>query len=160
MGDQQQHAVGIAVRQSGRGRVGVFVERVRHFMIQSNQFLDLRNGLQADRTERIVGIDQGGVVGRDAEPKELFRPLGSVLLAAGQGKAGVQLGGSRYPVPKLPLPIVPLIVGGAGPNRKLDTKPRLGQHSGSPSCAQKSGDRSCQRVRPAGLAAFSKDISP
>ena len=92
VGDQEQHAVGIAMHEAGHGRMRIFAARVAHFPRRGVRFLDARNDLPADRAIFIRRINQVEKIRRDGE-RELvvgqFRAgqsmLNALKLAAADG---------------------------------------------------------------------------
>ncbi len=109
VGDQKQHAVGIAMHQTRHGRMGVLAARIAHFPGGGMGFLQPRNDLAADGAILVRRIDQVEEVRRDGQ-----RELG-----IGQLRAGVFLrrqGGHQFlklrqggdTMFKLPLPTIPI----------------------------------------------------
>ena len=111
VGDQQQHAVGIAVRQAGGGRIGVLVQRIGILIIGILQLLGAGDSHLADGIKRIVQIDQGQIVGGDGHA-QLAQSLGNAgFLVGGQGHILLQILNRLSAVSDLPMPVVPQIFG-------------------------------------------------
>ena len=109
VGDQQQHAVGIAVSQAGGGRVGVLVQRIGILIIGILQLLSAGDSHLADGIKRIVQIDQGQIVGGDGHA-QLAQGLGNAgFLVGGQGHVLFQIFDRLSAVGNLPMPVVPQI---------------------------------------------------
>ena len=111
VGDQQQHAVGIAVSQAGGGRIGVLVQRIGILIIGILQLLGAGDSHLADGIKRIVQIDQGQIVGGDGHA-QLAQSLGNAgFLVGGQGHILLQILNRLSAVSDLPMPVVPQIFG-------------------------------------------------
>ena len=82
VGDEQQHAVGIAVSQAGGGRVGILVQGIGVLIIGILQLLGAGNGHLADGIEGIVQIDQGQIV-RSHCHTQLAQSLADALFLIG-----------------------------------------------------------------------------
>ena len=109
VGDQQQHAVGIAVSQAGGGRIGVLVQRIGILIIGILQLLGAGDSHLADGIKRIVQIDQGQIVGGDGHA-QLAQGLGNAgFLVGGQGHVLFQILKRLSAVGNLPMPVVPQI---------------------------------------------------
>ena len=87
VGDEKEHAVGVAVDQAGDRHVGILAARVGHFLRSVPALLDPRDHLAADRAIGVVAIDQVEIVRRDRHRQ----------LAACQQHAGALLVGELQP---------------------------------------------------------------
>ena len=72
-GDEHQHAVGIAMHQSGHGRMLVFSQRIFHHRLERYHFGRCGNDLLTYWTVRVFWIDQAGKVGRNVDSKQAIR---------------------------------------------------------------------------------------
>ena len=114
VGDQQQHAVGIAVSQAGGGRVGILVQRIGVLVIGILQLLRAGDRHLTDGIERIVQIDQGQIVGGNSHAQLAQRLADTLLLIGGQGHILFQVLNRLSAVGDLPMPVVPQILGNIG----------------------------------------------
>ena len=114
VGDQQQHAVGIAVSQAGGGRVGILVQRIGVLVIGILQLLRAGDRHLTDGIERIVQIDQGQIVGGNSHAQLAQRLADTLLLIGGQGHILLQVLNRLSAVGDLPMPVVPQILGNIG----------------------------------------------
>ena len=69
IGDEKEYTVGISVRESGYGRVAVFVQGIVEVSPGDVQFVDGWNGLLADGAIRVFRVYQAQVIGRDSHPQ-------------------------------------------------------------------------------------------
>ena len=67
LGDHEEHAVGVAVRDARRRRVEVLGDGVLEVLVVDDQLGRRRHGLHAHRVSGVVGIHERRVVGRDAD---------------------------------------------------------------------------------------------
>ena len=113
VGDKQQHAVGIAVRQTGGRGVGVLVQRVGVQSVGVLQLLGaVGSAMLADGIERIVQVDQGQIVGGDGHAQLAERLGNTGLLIGGQVHVLLQILHRLSAVGDLPMPVVPQILRG------------------------------------------------
>ena len=116
VGDQEQHAVGIAMHQAGHGRMRILAARVAHFPWRGAGFLDARNHLPADRAMLIRRVNQVEKIRRDGQREPGVRELrAGEFLRRERGHQPPQLFRRRYPVFELPAPVVPVGVGNIMP---------------------------------------------
>ena len=109
VGDQQQHAVRIAVGQAGGGGVGILVQGIGILIVGILQLLSAGDSHLADGIKRIVQIDQGQIVGGDGHA-QLAQGLGNAgFLVGGQGHVLFQIFDRLSAVGNLPVPVVPQI---------------------------------------------------
>ena len=107
--DEQQHAVGIAVSQTGNGRVGILVQGIGVLVVGVLQLLGAGDGHLADGIKGIVQIDQGQIIGSDRHA-QLAQSLGNTgFLVGSQGHVLLQIFDSLSAVGNLPMPVVPQI---------------------------------------------------
>ena len=114
IGDEEEHAVGITMRQSGCRRVFVLVQRVEQVGCSLVGLQTCRNALTTDGIVRVVGIDQTQVVGSDGHTQRLERLANTLLLLFGQRHIFFQLFKGLDAVSHLPFPVVPLLVADVG----------------------------------------------
>ena len=131
VGHQKQHAVGIAMHQSGHRRMRIFAARIAHFPRRGVRFLDARDDLPADRAILIRRVNQVEEIRRDGQRQ----------LVVGQLRAGEFLRRQRRHQPlklldrgdavlELPVPVVPVGIGNVGPKtppRRAELLERLRQ---------------------------------
>ena len=126
VGDQKQHAVGIAVREPGCRGIGVLVQRVRILIVGIVQLLGARDRHLADRIVGIVEVDQREIVGRDRHAQLSQRLFDPVLLIGRQGHDLLEIVDRFGAVFHLPMPVVPKRLGNVGKQTVA------GFHNGSP----------------------------
>jgi CheY-like chemotaxis protein len=63
VGDEEQHTVGIAVGQTGAGRIRILVEGIGILINSKVQLCGSGDGLLTDGIEGIVQVDQGQIIG-------------------------------------------------------------------------------------------------
>ena len=114
VGDQQQHAVGIAVGQAGGGRVGILVQGIGVLIVGVLQLLRAGNGHLADGIEGIVQVDQGQVVGGNSHAQLAQRLADTLLLIGSQVHVLLQILNRLSAVGDLPMPVIPQILGNIG----------------------------------------------
>lgn len=114
VGDEYEHAVGIAVRKSRHGAVGILVQRVEQVGVGAVQLFGGGHCLQAHGVERIVQIYQREVVGGDCHAKAFETARDAFLLLGGELYVFFQVVKRFYAVADLPAPIVPVLCGNIG----------------------------------------------
>ena len=108
VGDQEQHAVRVAMDDARDGHGAFFADRILGLADGDIGLLDARDDLTADRAIRILRIDEIEEVRRDRE-RELVRGEEAPFpLLLGQLQQLLQLGQRRDAVTQLPMPVVPL----------------------------------------------------
>ena len=111
LGHDEEHPVGVAMGDVWDGRIDIFMERVVHIVQRDERFIVQRQALPADRARRIVRVHEAGVVGIDARGKPVDGVAQPLLLFRRQVDHLAQLLDAAQPVPHLPLPIRPLLLG-------------------------------------------------
>ena len=111
VGDQQQHAVRIAVGQAGGGGVGILVQGIGILIVGILQLLSAGDSHLADGIKRIVQIDQGQIVGGDGHAQLAQGLADTLLLVGGQVHVLLQILNRLSAVSDLPMPVVPQIFG-------------------------------------------------
>ena len=114
VGDEEQHAVGIAVCQAWCGRVLILVQRVEQVGTRLMCLQSRRYALTADGVVRVVGVDQTQIIGSDGHAERLERLFHAFLLLSRQADVFLQFVEGFYSVSYLPFPVVPLFVGDVG----------------------------------------------
>ena len=113
---QKQHAVGIAMDQSGHGRVGILAARVAHFPRRGVRFGDLGNDLQPHRTMFVRRINQVEEIRRDGQCEFGVRQFrAGKFLRRERGQESLQLLRRCDAVFELPAPVIPIGVGNIVP---------------------------------------------
>ncbi len=116
VGDEEEHAVGVAMDETGDGRMGIFTAGVGHFPGGGIGFFDAGDDLPADGAIFVRRVNEVEEVGGDGQ-----REFG-----VGQERAGAFLGGERGhealelldrgdAVLELPAPVIPILVGNVAP---------------------------------------------
>ena len=109
VGDQKQHAVGIAMHQARHRRMRVFAARVAHFPGGGERFLQARHHLAANRAILVRRINQIEKIGRDAQRQLVVGQLrAGQFLGRQRGQQRLQLFHRGDPVFHLPAPVVPV----------------------------------------------------
>ena len=119
VGEQEQHPIGIPVRQSLVGGVSGLPNGVLHVVLRYVQLVGGRHGLPPDRTLGVVRVHERGVVRCDGH-SQIFRRVGDLhsfrIGEVDDLSEGVDIG---YPVPHLPLPVRPLLRADLLPERNV-----------------------------------------
>ena len=116
VGDEKQHAVGIAMDEAGHGRMRILAARVAHLPRRGVRFLDARNDLPADRAIFIRRINQVEKIRRDGQREFGVREFrAGKFLRRERGHQPLQLFRRGDAVFELPAPVVPVGVGNVMP---------------------------------------------
>ena len=109
VGDEEQHAVRVAVDQAGDRHVRILATGVGHFLRRVPAFLDPRDHLAADRAVGVVAIDQVEKVRRDRHRQFVPGEQDSRAFNIGQIEPRLQVNERVHAVAKLPFMIVPMM---------------------------------------------------
>ena len=116
VGDQKQHAVGIAMHEAGHGRMRILAARVAHLPRRGVGFLDVRNDLQADRAMFVRRINQVEKIRRDGQRELVVGQFcAGEFLRRERGHQSLQLLRRGDAVFELPAPVVPVGIGNVVP---------------------------------------------
>jgi hypothetical protein len=116
VGDEEQHAVGIAMHEAGHGRMRIFAARVAHFPRRGVRFLDARNDLPADGAMLIRRVNQVEKIRRDGQRELVVRQFrAGEFLRRERGHQPLQLLRRGDAVFELPAPVVPVGIGNIVP---------------------------------------------
>ena len=105
------------MHEAGHRGVAVLGERVLHHRREGLLLAPERDDLAADRVVGVVGVDQADEVRRDVDP-ELVRCAQAGALLVGEVEDRLDLLEVVDAVAELPAPVVPLLVGDIGPERR------------------------------------------
>ena len=111
LGDHEQHAVGVAVRDARRRRVEVLGDGVLQVLGAHDELGRRGHALHAHRAVRVVGVHERGVVGRDRHAELAHAGLEVGALLGGQVEHLLEVGDRGQPVGELPAIVVPLLGG-------------------------------------------------
>ena len=124
--DEHQDPIRVAMDETGHGRVAVLGQRVLHHRGEGLLLASERDHLATDRVVGVLRVDQADEVGRDVDP-ELVRGAQTGSLLIGELEDLLDLLEVVDPVAELPAPVVPLLVGDVGPQRRpaADGRPAI-----------------------------------
>ncbi len=111
VGDQEQHAVRIAVGEAGHRGVGILVERIELIF---GRLVKLRCGgdaLTADGIIGIVRVDQGEIIGGDRHAESAEALSYALFLFGGELDVFFKVVQRLDAVLHLPAPVIPKLVG-------------------------------------------------
>src|SRR5262245_3113680 len=109
---EEQHAVGIAVDETGYDGVVVLAKRVVFLAGQADIFVADHDVRAPQGLRRIVKTHEACVIGRDSDRKRASVARHRVVLILGEHEDAAELGEGADAGPQLPAPIVPF--GGCG----------------------------------------------
>ena len=114
VGDEEKHTVGIAVGETGSGRILVLVQGVVEVGGSNVALSTLRDALATNGIVRVVGINEAEIIRGDGHAefgKCLFDAIG---LLGREGEVFAEFFVGLDAVLDLPFPIIPLLVGDGG----------------------------------------------
>ncbi len=114
-----QDTVRVPVSHARGHPVPFLVERVLDVEVTHRHLGARRDRLQADRTLRVVAVDQRRIVRRHREPEPAQRPLDGTLFIRLHRQDARQLGDRPDPVLHLPAPVEPLLSRHVLPDRSV-----------------------------------------
>ena len=115
--DEHQHAIRVAVHETRHRGVAVLGERVLHHRRECLLLAAKWDHLAAYRVVRVIRVDERDEVGRDVDA-EFVRRREALALLVGQVEDLLDIGQFVDAVRELPAPVVPLVVGHVGPQRR------------------------------------------
>ena len=111
VGDEEEHAVWIAVCEAGSGRVLILVQRVVEVGGGDVALFAGGDGLATDGVVGVVGVDKTQIIRRDGHTELGQSFLDTFGLFRGEGEILAQLFVGLDTILDLPFPVVPLFVG-------------------------------------------------
>ena len=117
LGDDEEHAVGVAVGDARRRRVEVLGDGVLDVLGVDDELGRRRDALHAHGVRRIVGVHERRVVGRDADPELAHAGVEVSALRVGEVEHALEVLGGGEAVAQLPAVVVPVGVADAAEAR-------------------------------------------
>ena len=108
VGDQEEHAIRVAVDDTRDRHRALFADRVLGFTRSNVGFLDARDDLPAHRAVRVLRVDEVEEMRRDRKRELMGGKKAPFPLLLRQLQHLFQLGQRRDAVAQLPMPVVPL----------------------------------------------------
>jgi len=126
LGDREQHAVGVTVRDVGHGGVKVLLKGVLGLLGMHDELGRGGDALHAHGAVRVVGIHERGVVGRDRHAELAHAGLEVGTLPGREVEHLLEVGDGGQPVGELPVIVVPVAFGHVLEAVDLFPVPRFG----------------------------------